>query len=358
MLAIVDQGRALEKLPALNASSPTEVMSILYSNATSGAFHDITSGSSTGTSTYSAGTGYDYVTGLGSPKANLVITGLVGTAPAASDVLTISVSTPVTAGTSFSVTVTAKELERRPRCRLPGHGSLHQLRLQAVLPASYTFTAADKGVHTFTVTLETAGTQSLSVADAAGLAATASSLAVSPAAPTNLTATAASSSAINLSWAAAAGATGYSIERSSSGSGIWTQVGTTAWGVTTYADTGLAAGTTYDYRVRAIGGGLTSAYSNTAAGATISIVTAPTVGSVSTTTPPATTVVTVIPPAAAPTAPPSASSPHRVRVVRRAPAHHPVAVKRAPLHHKTVVRKAHAAPKAHVAHNVSKKRTG
>jgi hypothetical protein len=38
---------------------------------------------------------------------------------------------------------------------------------QAVLPADYTFTAADAGRHTFTVTLNTAGAQTLSVADTA-----------------------------------------------------------------------------------------------------------------------------------------------------------------------------------------------
>jgi hypothetical protein len=36
---------------------------------------------------------------------------------------------------------------------------------RAVLPANYTFTAADLGVHTFTVTLKTAGTQSLAATD-------------------------------------------------------------------------------------------------------------------------------------------------------------------------------------------------
>src|SRR5262249_57880536 len=38
---------------------------------------------------------------------------------------------------------------------------------QAGLPADYTFTAADRGIHTFTVTLKTAGTQSVSVVDTA-----------------------------------------------------------------------------------------------------------------------------------------------------------------------------------------------
>ena len=36
---------------------------------------------------------------------------------------------------------------------------------QAALPASYTFTAADAGTHTFSVTLETAGTQSITATD-------------------------------------------------------------------------------------------------------------------------------------------------------------------------------------------------
>src|SRR5262249_15123317 len=39
--------------------------------------------------------------------------------------------------------------------------------VQAGLPADYTFPAADHGIHTFTVTLKTAGTQSVSVVDTA-----------------------------------------------------------------------------------------------------------------------------------------------------------------------------------------------
>jgi hypothetical protein len=41
---------------------------------------------------------------------------------------------------------------------------------QAALPADYTFTAADAGRHTFTATLQTAGTQTLSVTDTANSA--------------------------------------------------------------------------------------------------------------------------------------------------------------------------------------------
>jgi hypothetical protein len=41
-------------------------------------FHDITSGSSTGTPSYPAGPGFDLATGRGTPIANLVVAGLVG----------------------------------------------------------------------------------------------------------------------------------------------------------------------------------------------------------------------------------------------------------------------------------------
>ena len=62
-------------------------MSILYENPTD--FHDITSGMSTGSPHYSAGTGYDYVTGMGSPIANLVVDSLVGKSTASYDKLVL-----------------------------------------------------------------------------------------------------------------------------------------------------------------------------------------------------------------------------------------------------------------------------
>jgi Domain of unknown function (DUF4214) len=58
----------------------------------------------------------------------------------------------------------------------------------AVLPANYTFTAADKTVHGFTATLETAGMQAISAADTANssVAGTSPAIAVAPAAPDHL----------------------------------------------------------------------------------------------------------------------------------------------------------------------------
>ncbi len=74
----------------------------------------------------------------------------------------------------------------------------------------------------------------------------------SPAAPTNLTATATSLSQIVLNWTNnATNESGFIIKRSSSLTGTFSQVGTTSAGVTTYTDTNLSPSTTYFYEVLA-----------------------------------------------------------------------------------------------------------
>ena len=75
-----------------------------------------------------------------------------------------------------------------------------------------------------------------------------------PAAPGGLTATAVSSSRIDVAWQDVAGESGYAVQRSATGTGGWTQVGTTGQDVTAFSDTGLAASTTYYYRVVAASG--------------------------------------------------------------------------------------------------------
>ncbi len=73
-----------------------------------------------------------------------------------------------------------------------------------------------------------------------------------PAAPSSLTATAVSSSQINLSWQDnSSNETGFEIDRATSSGGPYTQIATTGANVTSYSNTGLAASTTYYYRVRA-----------------------------------------------------------------------------------------------------------
>lgn len=73
-----------------------------------------------------------------------------------------------------------------------------------------------------------------------------------PAAPGSLSATAVSSSQINLSWSGVSGATEYHVYRSTTSGGPYTQVGTATG--TSFSSTGLAPSTTYYYVVRSFNG--------------------------------------------------------------------------------------------------------
>jgi hypothetical protein len=85
-----------------------------------------------------------------------------------------------------------------------------------------------------------------------------------PATPTALTATAVSTSQINLTWADNANnETGVRIERSTDGVNF-TFLINAAVNATSYSNTGLATGTKYYYRVQAIGSPTSSAFSNVA----------------------------------------------------------------------------------------------
>ncbi len=72
LIAIADQGRALAGEGTLDGG--TQTLPLLYQLPQSD-FHDVTSGSNGG---YTAATGYDLVTGRGSPVANLIVEGLIG----------------------------------------------------------------------------------------------------------------------------------------------------------------------------------------------------------------------------------------------------------------------------------------
>src|SRR5207302_1840304 len=111
LIAIVDQGRALNGKSALDG--PGQTLPLLY-GLPAGDFVDVVSGTSTGQPRYSAGPGYDLVTGRGTPIANKIVADLGGTPVATGPHFSITAPTTTTAGTTFSITVTALEQNNSP----------------------------------------------------------------------------------------------------------------------------------------------------------------------------------------------------------------------------------------------------
>jgi hypothetical protein len=139
-----------------------------------------------------------------------------------------------------------------------------------------TFTQATGGLNVTTpanVNVAPPGYYMLFILDANGVPSVAPFLqlttgSTAPSAPTNLTATAASTSQINLTWTASTGnVTSYLIERcAGAGCTNFSQTGTS--GSASYSDSLLMAGTSYSYRVRATDGTNFSGYSNVASATT------------------------------------------------------------------------------------------
>lgn len=168
LIAIADQGRILNGQGSLDGSN--QLLPDIY-QLPSADFHDVTTGSSLGNPVYSAGPGYDLVTGRGTPIANLVIPGLMGTPKSTAPThFNLSLPTSVAAGQTFSVTVSALNSSNGVCGSYLGTVQFSTTDQMAgvVLPSSYTFTASDGGVHTFTgLILKTAGSQSITVQDRA-----------------------------------------------------------------------------------------------------------------------------------------------------------------------------------------------
>jgi hypothetical protein len=98
----------------------------------------------------------------------------------------------LTAGTAANATLTVKDGFGNLITGYAGTVHFTSPDPQAGLPADYTFTAADAGAHTFSVTLKTAGTQGVTATDTASssLTASQSGITVSPAAVSQLAVTA------------------------------------------------------------------------------------------------------------------------------------------------------------------------
>ncbi len=209
LIAIADEGRMLLNEAPLSGASQT--LPLLYSLAGSGDFHDITSGTSSsggrrGTS-YSAGPGYDLVTGLGTPHADLIVSALVGgsgTTPApppnptptqSPTHFSVTTSAGTTVGSAVNVTITALDANNQQVSGYLGTVQLTSSDPLATsgsaankLPTRYTFVAGDGGSHTFSVTLATTGNQTITATDVATASIVGqATLAVAPAPTTTAT---------------------------------------------------------------------------------------------------------------------------------------------------------------------------
>jgi len=89
--------------------------------------------------------------------------------------------------------------------------------------------------------------------------------------PSHLSATATGNTTMALTWADnSSDEDGYKIERKPNG-GVFIEIATVGSNITSFNDTGLSAGTTYVYRVRAFNATLNSGYSNEAAATTTAV---------------------------------------------------------------------------------------
>jgi hypothetical protein len=89
--------------------------------------------------------------------------------PQASSLTVNGFPSSITAGTAGSFTVTAKYADGSVDNNYTGTVHFTSSDSRAVLPADYTFTAADAGVHTFSAALTTAGAQAITATDTAHL---------------------------------------------------------------------------------------------------------------------------------------------------------------------------------------------
>ncbi len=151
LIAIANQGRALLGQSSLNGA--TQTLPMLYQLPSSD-FHDITTGSN---GTYSAGTGYDLVTGLGTPIANLLVPALAGygttqppslTAPASASLAENGSLTFSSANNNaVSVTDASAGTNADSLTLSVSHGTLTLASMSGL-----TFTSGSNGSSSFTVT--------------------------------------------------------------------------------------------------------------------------------------------------------------------------------------------------------------
>ncbi|HJT36456.1 MAG TPA: VCBS repeat-containing protein [Pirellulales bacterium] len=134
--------------------------------------------------------------GTNNDPASITGSAAVTVSPAAASTMSVSgFPSPITAGVAGNFVVTLKDAYGNVATGYTGTVHLTSSDAKVVLPANFTFTAADAGKHTFSATLKTAGTQSITATDTANanLSGSDSGITVKPAAASKFVITALSS---------------------------------------------------------------------------------------------------------------------------------------------------------------------
>ncbi len=164
MISIADEGRAIAGQGSLDG--PSQTLPALYQMPAAD-FHDITSGSNGPAPRYVAGTGYDLVTGIGSPVGNLLIPQLAGPS-----IVTAAAASPLSVNATTNLSVLGADVG--------GESTLTYTWAATTLPSGAqapTFSDnTDNTAKNTTATFSAAGTYDLTVTitDAVGLSVTSS----------------------------------------------------------------------------------------------------------------------------------------------------------------------------------------
>ena len=216
--------------------------------APSSDFTDITTGS---TQYESAGVGYDLATGLGTPKANLLIPYLAGTGSGTTTTTTVpAVPASISATAASSTSVTVSWLTSTGAT---GYDLYELENGQTVLIGSYaagTTSASVSGLSASTTySFQVAADNSVGSNATKWTQVTTPAAAVVVTAPQNFHVAASSSTTAALSWQAVSGATGYRVYEWNGSSAVL--IGNLAAGSTSVNVSGLTAGSTQYFYITA-----------------------------------------------------------------------------------------------------------
>ena len=247
LAAIVAQGRGLAGLGSLDGR--TQLLPALYA-VSAADFHDVTTGSSTGSPSYSASSGYDLVTGRGTPVANLLINDLVAWGTTSTPTPTAPPTAPgsftgaATSATQVNLTWTASTGADGYRLYQVSGSTATLLGSLSASTTSATVGSLSAGT-TYSFRLD--AYNSVGVASATTQVTTQAAPAI--AAPTGVSVQLVNRSAVQVAWNGVSGATGYRVLASTDGGTTSTQVASVGARTTSVKVSGLSRGSNYSFAV-------------------------------------------------------------------------------------------------------------